>query len=285
MPPMAEEARVQISRQCNSVDVEDLRIFLSNYAQVVTVREVHPGPEMNVDWFLQATLDVVLNYGAAHPFVVSLLGSVSGYLTSATAKKIYEKFGDALIEKTVEKFFDQVAHVYKRAKKANVCLKRGDEAIPVPPLRIRLELNRPKLSDPTTLALTFPYDLTDTQVRDALMVAGKVVETAIKKAEKRRRYEERARKLIVKGKSDDGTRLLTDEKYIKLRRTPAYAYRPDEKAWIDAWVLADQAVQEESAARLREAIKNPPPGMKGHEKAMRRMVAGIEKDLREGRVR
>jgi hypothetical protein len=268
------------------VDLEDLRLFLSDYAQDVTVREVKIGPQMSVDWFLPPTVDLIMSFGAAHPFIVGLLGSVSGSLTSTTAKKIYEKFGDALIKKAVDKFCDHVGKVFKRAKNADIAFHRGDKILPVPPLRITFELNRPKLSKATTLALVFPADLTDAQIRDALSSAGKVVEAAIKRDDKRARYEKRARKLIVNGKSDEGIRLLTDEEHIALRRTSlTYAYHPDENAWVDAWVLADQAVREQNAARLREWIKDPPAKMRGYENEMKKMVADIEKYIRDGRVR
>lgn len=260
-------------------------MLLSEHSQIVTVREVHPGPEMNVDWFLQATVDLVMNFGAAHPYLAALLGTVSGSLTSATAKKIYEKFGDAVVEKLLDKFWDRIAAVYKRAKKARVSFHRGDTTILVPPLRIRFELDYPGLSEPSALVLVFPVDLADTQVRDAFVLVGKVVETAVKRLEKRSRYEARAREMIANGKSDEGMRLPTDEKYIALRRTPTYAYRPKEKAWVDVWVLADEKKLEESAAILRKAINDPPPSMKGHQKTMRKMLADIEKSIQDGRVR
>ncbi|MGD0567056.1 MAG: hypothetical protein ABSA78_01525 [Candidatus Sulfotelmatobacter sp.] len=240
---------------------------------------------MNVDWFLQATVDLVMNVGAAHPYIAAFLGAVSGSLTSATAKKIYEKFGDAVIEKLLDKFWDHIAAVYKRAKKARISFHRGDQTILVPPLRISFELNHPSLSEPTALVLVFPVDLTDTQVRDASVLVGKVVKTAIKRLHTRSRYEARARDMIAKGKSAEGMSLLTDEKYMRLRRTPTYAYRPKEKAWVDAWVLADEKTLEENAAILRKAINDPPPSMKGHHKAMHKMLAEIEKSIQDGRVR
>jgi hypothetical protein len=77
---MANGSCIEISRQRSSVDVEELRVFLSEHAQSVTVQDVQPGPQASVDWFLPATVDLVMNLGAAHSFVAGLLGSVAAKL-------------------------------------------------------------------------------------------------------------------------------------------------------------------------------------------------------------
>ena len=63
----------------------------------------------------------------------------------------------------------------------------------MPPLRLTLELYNSKVSKQGTLALVFPSDLTDDDVREAIAKVGKVVVAALKREEKRGRFEEKIR--------------------------------------------------------------------------------------------
>ena len=51
--------------------------------------------------------------------------------------------------------------------------------------------------------------------------------------------------------------LLEDEKGQQSRRTArmTYAYRPEEAAWVDAWVLSDQEFKERRIAGFRRMLK------------------------------
>src|SRR5262249_33716043 len=250
---MATQSDVRIERQRASVDVEQLRAFFAEMNVAVTVEEVSPGPQASVDLFLSPVTDVITTFRVAHPLISAFLGSAVSVLTWETARKAAEKITertiDVALDEMLKRIGERLLDLFRRSKDEKVTFYRGRQELLVPPVRLKLELYNPKVSKQGTLALVFPADLTDGDVREAIGKVGKVIIAALKWEERRGRFEQRFQRLCNQGKEAKAMAMLNDEKAHVWRRTPlTYAYKPDEAAWVDAWVLSDEGYKERRIA-------------------------------------
>lgn len=283
---MDGRSSVRILRQREDIDVEDLTTFLSTVADDVTVEETYVGPQANVDWFLPPVLTAIFNYAAAHPFLTSTLAGFASGTAVKIGKKVGDKVEDKIAGRVVDKFSDLVAKVYRRAKATGVIFVRGEKKIPVPPLALTFEMFNENVTKQSALTLVFPDDLVDGQLREALAKVGAVTAVAKKRDQERGDYENNLRQLITAGKEDEAMALISDEKYVDLRRHEMkYVYRPAESAWVDAWELAIEPVRLKDIDRLKDILQNPPEAAKDYQKEFREMLEDLEGKVRDARVR
>ena len=282
--------QIRIKTQFRTQDIEDLTVLLRDYSEDVTLREVHPGPQANVDLFLQPAIEMVMNYSAAHPLVGVFLASIPSGLIGGTARKIAEKFKDklpdVLVEKALDKAIDFLKKYYKRGEEAERVFVRGETVIPVPAFRMSLDLNAPvDDSKPRSFVATFPTGLSDAQFHDACILLGKVADAAIRRTDELERVEAHLLQMFKENRPDEVTNfLMENEEYHKMSPTPTYGYRPEESAWVDAHVLATQKETEKRADLLRREIRNPSPSSQPHLNEFKKMLAEIEKEITDARI-
>lgn len=284
---MIPDRQIRVVTQSPSVDTHELVSFLNAYAEKVTVDEVHPGPQASVDWFLDPNIHLLMGSMAAHPFVGGFLGTVSGTLTSKVAievyKKIAEKVGEAFLSKGVETFLDYFLKVFHRSKKHNAAFVRGGRTIPVPPLGLTLALPAMGTLSPVNAKFVFTTELSDEDIHSAYRSVGKVIERVMKTQEDRATYDRRMAELMAGGQTEKAMEMMGLEEYAKLRRgTYTYVYRPRERAWVDAYVLA---VQEQLEHRVKIFGEMLIESDEARSETIKEMIADIERQIEDGRVR
>jgi hypothetical protein len=78
--------------------------------------------------------------------------------------------------------------------------------------------------------------------------------------------------------------MMSDERaHVWRRWSQTYAYHPGDGAWVDAWVLADQHMREERIDGFKEMLAASPRSS-ARAKALRRLVANMERAIRKARA-
>ncbi len=290
---MSETAHVRIRRQADSVAVSELEAFLQENGTVVDIEAYSPGPQMSVDWFNPAALDVVFNLHAAHPYLAAWLGGIGGVATSKIAAKVYEKvadkIGDKLLDKvldpTLDKFVGVFVTTYKSAKAAGIRMIRGSKSTPVPPVKLTFPLDNRRVEKKSRLELVFPADLNDADVREALTKVGKVVDAANTREEWRADIEEKATELFRAGRTEEASAMVEGPDSLEFHRTQVtYAYRPQEKAWVDAFVLADEDYQKTRAQNFKKLLDQRPVTDVEDREMIRQLIVEIEERIKRARI-
>jgi hypothetical protein len=136
---------------------------------------------------------------------------------------------------------------------------------------------------PVNLKLVFATESSDEDIRSAYRSVGKVIERVMKTQEDRANYERRMAELLDGDETEKAAEMIGLEEYAKLRRsTYTFVYRPREGAWVDAYVLAVQEQLEHRVKILGEMLIESD---EARSETIREMIADIERQIEDGRVR
>jgi hypothetical protein len=219
---MEQIPSVRIIRSTVSVDVGDLKEQLEILTSAVTIETERPAIQMGIAWSLPSVVEIQLAYVLVEPFLRKAVDVLSEAVAEKGAEKVIETVGSTLVS------------VFRRAIKFISRRGASGPTAPAPPLRITFDIVDKALTEPTSVSLVFPDDLTDEQVRAGVASAARAKEMAEQQVKRHGKYQRRMQQLIQTGKKELADKLILSGEYGALRsKNLFYVYRPEEEGWMD----------------------------------------------------